>query len=239
VAADLPWFYCPDLSGALIQLPEEEARHALSALRLKVNDVAILFDGNDLVAQATVVAIEKRGIQLVVNQVETKPSRPYQVHLAIAPTKNVDRIEWMLEKCVELGLDSLQLLQTQYGEREKIRPDRLKRIAISACKQAHQPRLPNLPEPISFDQFAKSLVGTDAQVAIAHCRNLPARKPLISLTKSPNQWILIGPEGDFTVEEIDSILTLGGQSVSLGDSRLRTETAGLAAVHTIHLLHQL
>lgn len=251
-------FYCPSLSEVQA-LPEEEAAHAVRVLRLGCGDEIVVTDGAGLMARATITHTTKKDCRFDIQETFTPP-RLWQgsIHLAVAPTKNQDRMEWFVEKATEIGVDSITFLSTAYSERSHLRIDRLRRNAISAMKQSHKAWLPTLEGPTGFTDFIKRAENTPYKY-ICHCYSpddtngqsadeqgtspLPlycattAGKPLLLdiLPPEGDALVMIGPEGDFSLEEVQLAEVHGFRSVSLGESRLRTETAALAAVHTMYL----
>jgi len=169
--------------------------------------------------------------------IEALPSCPVRIELAVAPTKNADRMEWLAEKATETGVDSITFLKTRYSERKQLNTDRIRKILIAAMKQSEKAVLPQLSEMIDFEQYVEQAFA--GQKIIPHCH--PGEKRLLSHTycKGEDVRILIGPEGDFSEEEVALALANGYQAVSLGETRLRTETAALVACQTIHILNQL
>jgi 16S rRNA (uracil1498-N3)-methyltransferase len=235
----LHWLYHPQLTDSLIELMPDEARH-VAALRLQPGAQVVLFNG---AGQLLLARVEQTGKRLTtvsaIREIEY-PRRPYRVHLAIAPTKNTDRLEWMLEKCVELGLDSMVLMHTERTVKQHVRLDRLERVALAALKQSQQPWLPALRSDTTYKNLLHQLAASDLRhtaVFVAHCADTP-RTPLIRAHMLTDNWVLIGPEGDFSPSEISEAVQIGAQTVSLGNTRLRTETAGLIGVHTLHLMYE-
>ena len=229
-------FYAPDIT-TIPALPEEESRHCMRVLRLKTGDVISVTDGKGFIYTATVSNPHPRHCQVsIINCRSQKPSRAYRIHMAVAPTKNMDRMEWFVEKATEIGVDTISCIRCRYSERKEIKLHRLQKIAVSAMKQSQKAFLPIINEIIEFNKFiAQEINGIKM---IAHCAD--NNKQLIKNVYVPDQpaLILIGPEGDFSSEEIAAALAAGFVPVSLGESRLRTETAALVACHTIHLLNQ-
>lgn len=229
-------FYTPNITSNP-ELPEEEAAHCLRVLRLKTGDKVMLTDGQGYFYRA--VISEATGKHCRVRVTETLPQTKGWngwLHVALAPTKNMDRTEWFAEKATEIGLDELTFLNCRYSERRVIKSERIAKILVSAAKQSLKATLPILNEMTDFSRFiAHDFSG---QKFIAHCH--AGAKPLLKDALIPNQdaLVLIGPEGDFSVEEVAEAVTAGFQPVSLGHSRLRTETAALVAVHTLNLLKQ-
>jgi 16S rRNA (uracil1498-N3)-methyltransferase len=179
--------------------------------------------------------------RLTYNILETMPQQKTwhgDIHLAIAPTKNMDRIEWMTEKITEIGFDHLSFLECKFSERKQIRIDRVDKIVVSAVKQSRKPWKPLVDEMISFKQFIDANKGKHGY--IAHCYNEFPKKDLFSelqtIDRNEEVIVMVGPEGDFSVDEVKYALDNGFESISLGESRLRTETAGLMAVTMAQLI---
>lgn len=230
-------FYAPDLAGPLYTLPEDESKHAVRVLRLSSGDAVELVDGRGGIFQAEVEAADAKRCQLRVTQEQQVPRRPYAVHLAVAPTKNLDRMEWLVEKATEIGVDRLTFLRTARSERRELKLERLQKIAVSALKQSGQAWLPQLDELTDYKAFLPTV--EPAATFIAHLAE-GERVPLSRMAAAGHTCcILIGPEGDFTPQEIEQAFALGIRPVTLGASRLRTETAALAAVHTVHIAREL
>ena len=229
-------FYTPDIQSQA-ELPEEEAAHAVRVLRLQTGDEVTLTDGKGNFYRAEIsTATTKR---CLVNILETIPQAPLwsgHLHIAMAPTKNMDRMEWFAEKATEIGINAITCLNCRFSERKEIKPARLEKILISAMKQSQKATLPELNGMTDFRTFVS--LPFAGRKFIAHCEE--GVKPLLKQTYHPgeNALVLIGPEGDFSPEEIALALKCGFEPISLGESRLRTETAALVACHTIHVLNQ-
>lgn len=226
-------FYTPDIAVSP-ELPEEEAGHCLRVLRLGVGDEVMLADGKGTFYRAAISAASGKRCQVRVT--ETLPQEPFwkgRFHLAMAPTKNMDRTEWLAEKATEMGLDELTFLNCRFSERKVIKTERIEKIVVSAMKQSLKAWKPVVNELTDFGAF----VGRDfpGQKFIAHCYE--GEKPLLKEVLEPGQdaVLLIGPEGDFSPEEVAKAEAAGFRAVSLGKSRLRTETAALVGVMTFQL----
>jgi 16S rRNA (uracil1498-N3)-methyltransferase len=229
--------YAPDIEINR-QLPETEAHHCLKVLRMQPGDALRLTDGKGNFYQAVIA--EVRSNRCSVNLLETIPQPPFwkgNIEIALAPTKNSDRTEWFVEKATETGIDKISFLRCRFSERKEISTERIRKIMISAMKQSEKARLPILNEITYFKEFIKQKF--DGQKFIAHC--YPDKKiPLAqAYRKNENVLMLIGPEGDFSEEEINLAKEYGFIPVSLGESRLRTETAALMACQTIHIVNQI
>jgi len=229
-------FYAPDIKGDTWMLSEEESRHLLKVLRLQTGDRLNLTDGRGGLYSAVIDDISSRQCRLLITDYQPDhDKRDFLVHLAVAPTKNIDRYEWFLEKSTEIGVDVISPMICSRSERRIIKTERLNRVITSAMKQSLKTWHPVLNELASFQDLSSSEF--DGDKFIAHC-GPGARVPLHSITKpGGSSLVLIGPEGDFTGEEILLAEEKGFVSVSLGDSRLRTETAAVIACHTISLIN--
>ena len=228
-------FYAPDIE-LINELPAEEAAHALRVLRLKAGDELTLTDGKGCFYRAEIAVADHK--HCLLNILETIPQPVLwngHLHLALAPTKNMDRIEWLAEKATEIGLDELTFLNCRYSERKVVKLERIEKIVVSAVKQSLKARMPKLNELTDFAKFVRQPF--QGQKFIAHC--YPGDKTLLKDCLLPNQdaLVLIGPEGDFSEEEVQLAISQGFQPISLGASRLRTETAALVAVHLMNLTH--
>lgn len=225
-------FYQPLIQEGIHHLDQEEARHALKVLRLEKGDALNITDGKGNIYRAQVTAISKSTCQFSIIDTVSVPRRKYSIHIAIAPTKNIDRIEWFVEKATEMGIEAIRFIQCKNSERKVVNPDRLMKKAISAMKQSGQAWLPDL-HPI--EPFEKALDFNGLKF-IAHVdQQNPAH--LKDAPRNSTYLVLIGPEGDFTVDEITKATDKGFQKISLGRTTLRTETAGLAACHILNLIN--
>lgn len=229
-------FYTPDISGNIYTLSEEESRHCQKVLRLKAGDTIHLADGVGTLYLARITDAGGRQVLIeIVDSWKEHGKRPYRVHLAVAPTKNIDRFEWFLEKATEIGIDEVTPLLCEHSERKVIRTDRLEKVITSAMKQSLKAYHPVLHEMATFREFVHER--KTGQLFIAH---LEEKNPVLLQHVYVNKQdvtILIGPEGDFSPGELAMARTTGFQCISLGDSRLRTETAALVACHTISVLN--
>lgn len=237
----MPVFYEPAIAHRPI-LNESESHHAVKVLRLAAGSFVEIADGAGTRYGAEITRPHPKHCEVRILAKTAAPPRPCHVHLAIAPTKHLDRTEWMLEKCVEIGLDEISFLETRYSERRVLKLERLHAVAVSALKQSGQGWLPKL-NPLRrlgdfLEMFDSRFSILNSQRFIAHLAK-GERKLLHREAASGGRYcVLIGPEGDFSAEEIEHALAAGFQPVSLGPSRLRTETAGLVATHTLNLVNQ-
>lgn len=231
------FFYVPDADQQQ-ELPAAEAMHAMRVLRLKGGDELFLMDGvgNYYRAVVTIAATHNCYYDIV----ECLPQQPQwqgHIHLAIAPTKMLDRIEWMVEKATEVGVDEITFFHSKFSERKLLKTPRLEKIAISAMKQSHKAWKPVIHDIVSFKDFMASPV--EGRKYIAHCYEEIPRVSLFTELQALDAiepvTVLIGPEGDFSIDEVQMAIEAGYQSVHLGNSRLRTETAGLMAVTMMQL----
>lgn len=229
-------FYTPDITGTHYTLDETESKHCIRVLRLEQGNEIILVDGRGGFFTAQIVDPSPKRCSVKVTRSELNfGSRNFRVHIAIAPTKNIERIEWFLEKSTEIGIDQITPILCRFSERKDIKAERLEKVMVSAMKQSLKAYLPQLAPLTRFnDLVAQPFEG---QKFIAHCDE--QHRDLLKTMILPNQnyLILIGPEGDFSSEEIKMAIDAGFLPVSLGDSRLRTETAGVVACHTFNLLN--
>jgi 16S rRNA (uracil1498-N3)-methyltransferase len=237
------FFFVPD-AGNRTELPEDEAKHATRVLRLTVGDELLLMDGNGSFYRAEItVATGHRCLYKILETLPQERAWEGYIHLAMAPTKLNDRTEWFAEKATEIGMDELSFLDCRFSERRVVKCERIDKILISAVKQSHKAWKPILNEMTSFERFVKAERKGDK--FICHCYNQEdiekgGEKPLLLdvLRRGVEATVLIGPEGDFSVDEVRLALKNGYRSVSLGTSRLRTETAALVAVHMMQLKNQ-
>lgn len=228
-------FFTPDIDHSNA-LPEEEASHAIRVLRLQPGDEVMLTDGKGCFYKAEISVCDKK--HCLVNILEKQPQSPLwknHIHLAVAPTKNMDRMEWLAEKATEIGLDEITFLDCRYSERKVIKTERIEKILVSAIKQSLKARLPLLHRMTDFAQFVSQPFS--GQKFIAHCYKNERQELKDIIQPGEDAVVLIGPEGDFSEEEVSLALSHGFIPISLGPSRLRTETAALVAVHTINLLN--
>lgn len=230
-------FYAPEAvqDASMISLPDEEAHHALHVLRLRVGDAVQVTNGKGLLLQGHIHSAGKR--QCVVEATGILPAAPQPVdlHIAIAPTKNHDRIEWFTEKCVEMGIGTITFIRCRHSERKRVKTERILRTAVSAMKQSQQAWLPAIGALTDFATLVTSIPPETAKY-IAY-QDTDNRHLKDHKQESGKYCILIGPEGDFSEEEIALARQHGFQPVLLGRNRLRTETAGIVACMIVNMLH--
>lgn len=229
-------FYTPDIN-TVQELPQDEAAHCLRVLRLTQGDEIMLVDGEGCFYKARITATG--GKHCAFSVIEKQPQPPlWKGHLciAMAPTKNMDRTEWFVEKATEIGVDEFYFLNTRYSERKVIKTERVEKIVVSAMKQSLKARKPVVHEMIPFRQLVE--MDFPGHKFIAHCHEGEKFPLKNQLSAERDALVLIGPEGDFSEEEVALAMEHGFRPISLGPSRLRTETAALVAVHLMNLSHQ-
>lgn len=229
-------FYAPHIRINPV-LPEDESGHVIRVLRLNKGDEIRITDGTGFFYRAIITGPHPKHCEVkIITTEQQTPLWSFQIHIAVAPPKPIDRMEWFVEKATEVGIDVITCLNCRFSERHEIKEARLEKILISAMKQSQKAQLPLLKGMTDFSDFINQPF--DGLKFIAHCEE--GEKPLLQQIYhcGKNALILIGPEGDFSPEEITLAIQKGFRPVSLGKSRLRTETAAFVACHTIHLLNQ-
>ncbi|MBC8510778.1 MAG: 16S rRNA (uracil(1498)-N(3))-methyltransferase [Cryomorphaceae bacterium] len=225
-------FYIQNPESEII-LSAEESKHAAKVLRKNEGDILNFTDGKGYFYKAKITVADTRKCRLqVVSSEQKEKQHNYHLHIAIAPTKNMDRFEWFLEKATEIGIDEITPIICHHSERKAIKTERCNRILLSAMKQSLKFHLPKLNEAITLKDFLKQ--DFEGNKYIAHCEE-GNKTELKEKKKEKRTLILIGPEGDFSPTEIEMALQNQFKAVSLGTSRLRTETAGIIAAHTINI----
>ena len=225
-------FYLENPQSEII-LSAEESKHSIKVLRKKEGDILNFTDGKGMFYKAKIILADSRKCTLeVVSREQKSKNHDYYLHIAIAPTKNIERFEWFLEKATEIGIDEITPIICFRSQRKTIKNERASRILLSAIKQSLKYHLPKLNETTSLKNFLKQdLLG---KKYIAHCEN-SKKYDLKSENKFEKVTILIGPEGDFSIEEIELAKAQKFKEISLGESRLRTETAGIISAYTINI----
>lgn len=234
---ELHLFHLPALAEGQTALPDDEAAHAVRVLRMRAGDTLYATDGQGAFYETRLVAASAKACRVeIVEKTAQPPLWRGAIRIAVAPTKNMDRTEWLAEKGTEIGCDAFYFLNCRNSERRVLKTERIERIVVSAVKQSHKARKPEVGEMEAFGQFvARPFAG---QKFIAHCHEAGGdTRPLLKdvVSDAEDTLVLIGPEGDFTPDEVAAAEAAGFRSVSLGRSRLRTETAALAAIHTMYL----
>lgn len=234
-------FYTPHITqnSHSYTLSVEESKHAIRVLRLKNGDKVHLVDGKGLQCEAFVAEANPKATSLNIESFQKQEKRAdYHLHMAVAPTKNIDRIEWFLEKSIEIGIDAFTPIICHNSERKKIKMERLERIAVAAMKQSKSPFLPILNEAVNFKDFIANSLSIPYR-GIAHCiEGKPKQYIAETLHPKKETLILIGPEGDFSQEEVELALAHYFQPIHLGDNRLRTETAALASCMEVAIINR-
>lgn len=233
-------FFAPDIAATLT-LPEEESRHCARVLRLVEGDEIEVIDGAGTLYRCRISMAHAKhcGVEIVSQEV-CPPHWGSKIMIAVAPTKNLDRMEWMAEKCTEMGVDRITPLLCRHSERKVLKTERLHKIMVAAMKQSLKAQMPRLDEMMPIESLIEE--DFDGQRFIAYCdESLPRdeRKSLAQVyDPSRDAMVMIGPEGDFDPKEVEAALNAGFIPVTLGESRLRTETAALMSVATIHTIKQ-
>ena len=228
-------FYTNNVDGNIAHLDVEQARHCVQVLRKKEGDAISFVDGKGGFYEGLIQETGKK--KCVIQILKTYPAyqqRPFNLHVAIAPTKNINRLEWFLEKATEIGIDEITPIICHHSERRRIRTDRLQKILVAAMKQSLKAYLPQLNEPLPFKQFIQIPRNKYSKYIAQGAENMPLKDNY----QAPNNvLVVIGPEGDFSKQELEAAFANNFQGVNLGKSRLRTETAGIVACHTLNLLN--
>ena len=230
-------FYTTDVQGDTIVLPKDESRHLIQVLRMKQGSRVLVTQGDGKWLTCVLVdANPKKCLLEIESEQVVGTERNYSLHMAVAPTKNMQRFEFFIEKAVEIGVDRITPIITEHAERKVVKRERIERIAIAAMKQSRKAYLPQIDEATMLNNFLKEDFG-NALKMLAHCAE-GTKHPVKQFMNQSSQFLIaIGPEGDFSTSEIHQLLNLGFNAVHLGKSRLRTETAAIAACHSVNLLH--
>ena len=227
-------FYAKDIAEGVHILSEEESKHCSQVLRHKSGDEILIYDGNGGKYRVILTQVSKKSCSFDIIESKIEPSKSFSIHLAIAPTKSADRMEWMIEKLCEVGVDELTFIQCQHSERRKLRLDRFKKKAVSAMKQSGNPFKLKVNELVRLTTFIAS--DSSDQKMIAH---VDASYATLGAQISPSKKIslLIGPEGGFSKEELKLALDNNYLPVTLGKNTLRTETAGFVACCQVNFVN--
>lgn len=233
-------FYIPELQGKIHTLSAEESKHCLKAMRLKIGDELCLTDGHGGLFRAKIIDTQSMLCTVMIEEKLPTDPLPYRLHIAIAPTKNPDRLEWFVEKAVEMGISEISAMVCEHSERSTVKKERIERLMIAAMKQSLQTYLPVFNHSVSFEELIEKYKSRqDVAKLIAYCGQTE-RMPIVlpEAVKNANDiLILIGPEGDFSPREIEKALLAGFEVLTMGTQRLRTETAALMAVATVAACH--
>jgi len=229
-------FYAPYITEPITILPQEESKHLIRVLRKSEGDIVFFTDGKGYTYKCIIKnANPKRCLVEVIEKVAGEDKRNFKLHIAIAPTKNITRFEWFLEKSTEIGIDSITPIICSHSERREIKAERLNKVITSAMKQSLKTHHPKLSNKISFKEIIN--IPFEGEKFIGYIDKDVTLELSAAYTPGNNAIVLIGPEGDFSPEEVEQAVEKGFVPVRLGKSRLRTETAGIVACHTINLLN--
>lgn len=230
-------FYTPDIASDTYFLNEEESKHCIKVLRLQESDNVILIDGKGGFYEALIRDPHPKRTELKITKTTQEyGKRNHYLHIAVAPTKNIDRIEWFLEKATEIGIDEITPIICERSERKDLKTERLRKVITSAVKQSIKAYHPVLNEPVRFKDFIANT--TMRNKYVAHCIDTDKKAFKDSFVANSDYLVIIGPEGDFTTSEVNQALASGFNPVTLGDARLRTETAALEACFEINFLNR-
>ncbi|MCU0363972.1 MAG: 16S rRNA (uracil(1498)-N(3))-methyltransferase [Bacteroidales bacterium] len=231
-------FYAPDIAGKSYILDERESKHLIRVLRATRGEAVRLIDGKGNLFEGRVADPDPRRCRIEISGSSTETEkRSYTLHIAISPLRNPERLDWFVEKSVEIGIDRITPVICRNSEKKTVKAERLEGIIISAMKQSVKPLKTILEEPVDFSRFVKDR--TEEKKMIAFCSDFPEKTALKNAcTPGGSVLIMIGPEGDFSPDEVSLAIAEGFIPVSLGQSRLRTETAGLAACHSVFFINQ-
>lgn len=232
-------FWTEDIAGGICRLGEEESAHCVRVLRNRAGDRINIIDGHGTMYECTLVTDSPKGAEARIEQAHQNwGGHPYDLTMAVCPTKNIDRYEWFAEKATEFGVDRIVPVIGEHSERKILKPERMNRILLSAAKQSLKASIPELSDTISVRDFIGSTAGTDALKMIAYCfedgQQRHSIREVLENNDAKEVIVLIGPEGDFSREEADAAVAAGYVPVHIGESRLRTETAALALVSMVY-----
>lgn len=234
-------FYSKDISPTLVSLEGDESQHCVKVLRHRAGDIVSVIDGCGRLYRCRLLTADPRGVEAeILETTEGFGAHPYKLTMAVCPTKNIDRYEWFVEKATEIGVDEIVPVIGDHSERKVLKAERLERIIVSAAKQSLKAAVPKLAEPVRVKDYVAS-EDASALRLMAYCdesldRSLRVSvRDALALSDSREVCILIGPEGDFSEEEVASALSLGWHPVTLGESRLRTETAAVLSAAAVYL----
>ena len=236
-------FYSTEINNGLCTLTEEESRHCAKVLRHTVGDTINVIDGCGSLLECRIIECGKKVVCSVDKVQEGFGTHNYHLTMAVCPTKNIDRYEWFLEKATEMGVDVVVPVIGEHSERRIIKPERLEKILVSAAKQSLKGAIPSLLEAVSVKQFIKAYAAAEGVKLIAYCGEQEkvtlaqaVQKAVAANPGTPRITVLIGPEGDFSPAEVEAAIESGFSPLTLGDSRLRTETAAVAAVAGVYFM---
>ena len=229
-------FYAPGITPPVFQLSAEESRHIVKVLRMKAGDDILFTDGKGMLYHCRIAKANPRGCYVeVLKEGKGTDRRDFYLQMAVAPTKNINRFEWFLEKATEMGIDHIMLFISEHSERKTVKTERLNRVITAAMKQSLKTFHPVLDEIVRFEELIRQPF--EGEKFIAYIDKAVTPELSKAYHRGSNALVLIGPEGDFSPEEVEAAISFGFVPVKLGPSRLRTETAAVAACHTINLLN--
>ncbi len=230
-------FYSATLDQSVSQFvfPEEESRHIVKVLRKKEGDELQITNGKGFLFIAEILSADPKACKVTIVKTTKKHQKMHRLHMVVAPTKHIDRFEWFLEKVTEIGVHEITPVICEHSERKVLKIPRLEKIMQSAMKQALRTYLPKLNEAVPYDEFIKQ--NQEGLLFIAHCHEEEKMELIRRVAPDKDITILIGPEGDFSEREIDLAYENGFYPVSLGDARLRTETAAIVACTTVAIIN--
>ena len=231
-------FYNPDINetSEFFSFDREESKHIIKVLRKKDTDILFVTNGLGFLFKTEITLASDSKCTVKIISFEKEKPLSYHLHLVVAPTKMNDRFEWFLEKATEIGISEITPIICDHSERKQIKTDRFDKIILSAMKQSNQLYLPKLNEPIAFKDFVKTK--NEGLQLIAHCEDQDKKSLKDVVTPNQNITILIGPEGDFSPKEIQLALEQNYFPVTLGNTRLRTETAAIVACHSVAFINE-
>lgn len=234
-------FYAPDFTeNSVFSLSENESHHATHVLRLQAGDGIKIVNGKGKIANATILSVHKKHCTIEVSEIRIEPKEfSCSLHIAIAPVKSMDRFEWFLEKACEWGVDDITPIISENSERVKLNMQKCEATLIAALKQSGRAWKPVIHPMIKFSEFMKNNTLVDAANVIAYCGNIKKEMLLYTISKLQNVNVLIGPEGDFSIREIELAMANNWLPVTLGNYRLRTETAALESAVIYNLVNRL
>jgi 16S rRNA (uracil1498-N3)-methyltransferase len=230
-------FFEEKLHSEFVILSREESQHCARVLRLRAGEEIIITDGIGNRCLARLTGVNPDNTMAAVVSREYISKRPFDIHLAVAPTKNIDRFEWFLEKATECGIEQITPVICEHSERTVVKTERLQKIVMAAMKQSQQFWLPRLNEPVKYSTFLKNDIKAGTNVFMAHCADGEKQSLTQVCPAGSSVLILIGPEGDFSPKEIKMAVEQGIKAISLGENRLRTETAALVACLAVNFIN--
>lgn len=231
-------FYATDIQSNIITLDENDSKHAIRVLRLEIGSILNVVDGVGNLYDCEILDAHPKKCTLTVLKKDFQVNPFASISIAVAPTKNNNRYEWFLEKATEIGVGSILPIITKNSERRVIKEERMEKVLVAAMKQSLKRYLPDLKPAESLKSVIGQYAEKDSNLLIAHCyEDIPKKKLEITITTGKPTLLLIGPEGDFSKDEVEFALQNGFQSVTLGDTRLRTETAAIVACVQLNMIY--